>query len=77
MNCDIKLADKLLKDKKIEFSDKILILIDGFDEVRHKDQQMGKEKTIFGAIMDDITSMDKNYHVIMTTRPNAIDKKLR
>ena len=40
-------------------------------------EKICNEKTIFGAIMDEITSVDKNYHVIMTTRPNAVDKKLR
>ena len=73
MNGDCESADEILRNKKIEFNDKTLILIDGFDEVRHKDEKIGEEATIFGAIMNDITRTDKNYYVIMTTRPNAID----
>ena len=46
---------------------------DRFNEVRHKDEKIGEEATIFRAIMNDITRTDKNYYVIMTTRPNAVD----
>ena len=35
MNGDFESADEILRNKKIEFNDKTLIIIDGFDEVRH------------------------------------------
>ena len=59
--------------QKIETNNKnrTLLLIDGYDEVRHLN-----DEDYFKEIMKAITEKGK-YHVIMTSRPNAVDKDLR
>jgi predicted NACHT family NTPase len=62
-------AKKSVTNNEITLNDKTLLLIDGYDEVKHLD-----EVGIYKSIKDSILSQT---NVIMTSRPNAIDQSLK
>ena len=60
-----ELYDEIILDAKS------LVLVDGYDEVRHMD-----EGGVYGKIKKAITTAQK-YSTIMTSRPNAVERSLK
>ena len=59
--------DTLTTTKSLQ-SDRTLLLVDGYDEVQHLDEQKGSETTTYGHLKKAVFSYPR---LIMTTRPNA------
>ena len=52
--------------------DKILLLLDGYDEIAHL--KISEKKSEYNQLYDEIFSYK---YVVLTSRPNAVDKVMR